>query len=36
MGLLLGKGGYQNNIARLQPPLNITMQDASFAADVLE
>ena len=36
MGLLLGQGGSNKNIVRLQPPLNISMEDASYAADVLE
>ena len=36
MGLLIGRSGTQQNVIRLQPPLNITMEDASFAADVLE
>ena len=35
-GLLMSKGGSYGNLIRLQPPLNLTMEDMTFAADVLE
>ena len=36
LGLLFSKGGIYGNLLRLQPPLNITKEDAIYLTDVLE
>jgi 4-aminobutyrate aminotransferase-like enzyme len=35
-GLLVGKGGYLNNVIRIKPPLCFTAEDASFAVRTLD
>ncbi|MEM0965993.1 MAG: aminotransferase class III-fold pyridoxal phosphate-dependent enzyme [Verrucomicrobiota bacterium] len=36
VGLLLGKGGLFGNVLRIKPPMCLTVEDADFAADVLD
>jgi len=35
-GLLVGKGGLYGNVIRISPPLNITVEDADLALEILD
>ena len=35
MGVLIGKGGIDNSVLRIKPPMCITAADADFALEVL-
>jgi 4-aminobutyrate aminotransferase len=35
-GLLLGKGGFDGNVIRLQPPLELTLEQIDKSCEILD